>query len=155
MIPTGNNNQLSKVAQFELGQVDRKTAMINISPVMGQRYSPPKDVVTKLSIDKNMRVEMGGLQVFQQPFGFQFSDPARPNDVIMHTNDSTLVVMDKYIQLDLQLPTKRIFGLGERKSNFLLQEGAWTMWANGAEPKFDNGGQGYGNSFGVHPFALV
>lgn len=63
--------------------------------------------------------------------------------------------MDKYIQLDLQLPSKRIFGLGERKSNFLLGEGAWTMWANGAEPKFDNGGQGTGNSFGVHPFALV
>lgn len=53
-----------------------------------------------------MRVEMGGLKVYNDPFGFEFTDPSRNNDVILHTNGSTLVVMDKYLQIDLNLPTR-------------------------------------------------
>jgi alpha-glucosidase (family GH31 glycosyl hydrolase) len=63
--------------------------------------------------------------------------------------------MDKYLQLDLNLPSQRIYGLGERKSNFTLGEGVWTMWADGKESEFDDGKTGSGNSHGVHPFALV
>lgn len=96
-VPSGNNNKLSQVVQFELGQADRKTSVITIAPVLGARYSPPKKVVNKLSINEQMRVDMAGLKVFQEPFGFQFSDPSRADDVILHTNGSTLLVMDKYM----------------------------------------------------------
>ena len=97
---------------------------------------------------------MAGLRVYSQPFGFEFRDPST-EEVLMHTNGSTIIVQDKYLQIDLQLPSKRLYGLGERKTNFTLQEGAWTMWASGNGESFDNGTTGSGNQFGVHPFALV
>ena len=37
------------------------------------------------------------------------------------------------MQLDLHLPSRRIFGLGERTSEFTLGEGTWTMWASGKD----------------------
>jgi hypothetical protein len=60
--------------------------MINIQPILGKRYSPPSDVVNKLTVDEHMKVEMGGLKVFTNPFGFEFSDPSKMNEVILNTN---------------------------------------------------------------------
>ena len=95
------------------------------------RYSPPKEVVNKLEAKTTMNLEMGGFSIFDKPFGFQFANPTNKDDVILHTNQSSFVMMDRYMQLDLQLPSRRIYGLGERKTNFSLGEGTWTMWANG------------------------
>jgi len=64
------------------------------------------------------------------------------------------VFSDKYIQLDLQLPSQKIYGLGERNREFTLTEGTWTMWANGQETPHDDG-TGMKQTYGVHPFALV
>lgn len=73
---------------------------------------------------------------------------------MVHTNNSTIFFTDKYQQIDLQLPTRRIYGLGERTREFLLNEGAWTMWATGQDGVYDDGSGGK-QSHGVHPFALV
>lgn len=102
-----------------------------------------------------MKTEVAGIKVFQKPFGFQFTNPSNTSDVHLHTNGSSLVMMDKYMQFDLQLPSQRIYGLGERRGKFSLGEGVWTMWANGRSPVTDDGTTGDGNSYGVHPFALV
>jgi hypothetical protein len=59
--------------------------MINIQPMQSERYSPPSDVVNKLTVDEHMKVEMDGLKVFTEPFGFEFSDPSKMNDVILRT----------------------------------------------------------------------
>jgi len=48
-------------------------------------------------------------------------------------------MMDKFMQLDLQLPSRRIFGLGERNHEFTLDEGTWTMWASSTPYSYDNG----------------
>ena len=63
-------------------------------------------------------------------------------------------MMDKYIQMDLQLPTQRTYGFGERIHEFTLGEGAWTMWAKGQDSPYDQGLGGKG-VYGVHPFILV
>lgn len=67
---------------------------------------------------------------------------------------SDFVVSDKYLQLDLQVPTVKIYGFGERHRQFTLEKGTWTMWANGQDSKMDNG-QGGLQTYGVHPFALI
>lgn len=89
-------------------------------------------------------------------FGFSFLDnrKAEPENVMIDTKNSTIVMMEKYVQLDLQMPSRRIYGLGERKHEFTLGEGTWTMWANGQVPQYDDGSGGM-QSYGVHPFALV
>jgi len=40
------------------------------------------------------------------------------------------------------LPSRRIYGLGERTREFTLKEGTWTMWANGQETQTDDGAGG-------------
>lgn len=58
------------------------------------------------------------------------------------------------MQIDLQVPSGRIYGFGERQREFSLVNGTWTMWANGRETPYDNGGGGL-QTYGVHPFALI
>lgn len=45
-------------------------------------------------------MEMIGLSVNQEPFSFMFTDIADANNVYVHTLNSTLVYMDKFIQMD-------------------------------------------------------
>ena len=72
----------------------------------------------------------------------------------VHTNNSDFVFTDKFMQLDLQIPSQRIYGLGERSREFSLEPGTWTMWANGRNESYDDGTGGK-QTYGVHPFALV
>jgi len=96
---------------------------------------------------------MCGFQLFNNPFGFQFTDD-RTGNAYLSTENSAFIMQDKYMQLDINLPSRRIFGLGERTKDFLLGEGTWTMWANGQETPFDDG-KGGKQTYGVHPFMLV
>jgi alpha-glucosidase (family GH31 glycosyl hydrolase) len=62
--------------------------------------------------------------------------------------------MDKFIQMDFNLPSQRIYGFGERIHEFALGEGAWNMWADGQPSPYDDG-SGRRGEYGVHPFLLV
>jgi len=62
--------------------------------------------------------------------------------------------MDKFIQMDFQLPSQRVFGFGERIRDFQLDEGTWTMWAIGLDSPEDDG-TGRKGVYGVHPFIMV
>ena len=66
-----------------------------------------------------------------KPFGFSYTDPGDVNNVYLSTMDSNLIFMEKYMQIDFQLPSQRVYGFGERMREFGLGEGTWTMWAKG------------------------
>lgn len=60
--------------------------------------------------------------------------------------------------MDLQLPSQRVFGLGERFHEFALGEGTWTMWARAPSDEAKHGyddGTGGKQGYGAHPFMLV
>ena len=141
---------------WEVGQLNTKVAYVTLSNAIESRWSPPDVYVGKARSDgyDKFRLDMCGLQIYENPFGFQFTNRMNESDVLIHTNGSQIVMMDKYLQVDLQLPSRRIYGLGERIHEFDLGEGAWTMWANGRYPQYDDGTGGKQGS-GVHPFALV
>ena len=154
-IPVGQNNALFTNVSFEIGQVDYKWSYMIFSKADNtSRFSIPEDQVNKSRASYQMKLEMVGFELFTNPFGFHFKSTRYEDNVLLSTDSSSFVMTDKYMQLDLQLPSRRIYGLGERVHEFSLQEGAWTMWANGQRPAYDTG-EGGGNSYGVHPFALV
>jgi alpha-glucosidase (family GH31 glycosyl hydrolase) len=62
--------------------------------------------------------------------------------------------MDKYIQMDFELSSDKVFGFGERVHEFQLNEGTYTMWASGQDSPYDDG-KGRKGLYGVHPFILV
>jgi alpha-glucosidase (family GH31 glycosyl hydrolase) len=101
-----------------------------------------------------MRLDMCGFELMKDPFGFKFVDTRDRSNVLLTTEGSTFVMYDKYMQLDIQLPSRRIYGLGERTHEFTLGEGTWTMWSNGQETPHDDG-KGGKQTYGVHPFVLV
>jgi hypothetical protein len=84
---------------------------------------------------------MSNFKVNHSPFNFQFGD-IESNEILIDTWDQAFVWQDKFIQIDLKLPTQKIYGLGERSREFHLGEGAWTMWANGQETPYDDGSGG-------------
>ena len=119
-----------------------------------ERYSPPEDLVRKRRAQGTMRLDMCGFELFANPFGISFSNTRNPDEKLVHTQDSAFLMADKYMQLDFQLPSQRIYGLGERVREFTLGEGTWTMWANGQPTPYDDG-MGSLQTYGVHPFALI
>jgi hypothetical protein len=67
-----------------------------------------------------MRLDMNNLHIFKNPFGFEFVDNRDKSNVLLSTEKSTFVMYDKYLQMDIQLPSRRIYGFGERNHEFTL-----------------------------------
>ena len=86
-------------------------------------------------------------------FSFKFTS-TRDGTPLVSSEGGNFLMLDKYVQLDLNLPSQRVYGLGERQREFNLDQGTWTMWANGQETPYDDG-MGGKQTYGVHPFALV
>jgi len=101
-----------------------------------------------------MRLDMLGFSYSLDPFSFSFRDVLNKDNIFVSTKDQSLVFMDKYIQMDLLLPSQKIYGFGERVREFGLTEGTWTMYATGQDSPYDDG-TGRLGLYGVHPFLLV
>jgi len=114
-----NNDIISEIA-FEIGQADYKTAYVSLSDARNLRYSPPEDLVGKKSSNQNMRLDMCGLTYStKDTFDFTFTS-TRDGSELVSSKGGNFLMLDKYIQLDLTLPSQRIYGLGERTREFDL-----------------------------------
>lgn len=83
------------------------------------RFSVPEMAVPKPKVDQSMRLDMIGMNVNTNgAFYFQIVDPNDNKNVYVDTKGQSLLFMDKYIQMDMLLPSQRIFGLGERVREF-------------------------------------
>jgi len=102
-IPIGPNNQFIQHMLWEIGQLNTKVAFVTLSNAIESRWSPPDVYVGKKRSDgyDRFRLDMCGAQVFENPFGFQFTNKMNESDVLLHTNGSQIVMMDKYLQVDL------------------------------------------------------
>lgn len=137
LIPQGVNNKLVQNVTFTFGMTDFKVGHLVMRDATAKRYEIPDEVFGPTILNPTMRMEMLGFQLFTNPFSFSFADLRNQSNVYVHTNGSTLVMMDKYIQMDFELPTQRNFGFGERIHEFTLGDGAWTMWAKGQDSPYD------------------
>ena len=97
LIPTGINNPVIMNVTFEIGQADYKVAYIRLTDAQNERYSPPESAVNKPSSQGNMRLDMCGFELLDKPFGFKFTDTRNSNNVILSTEYSALIMMDKYL----------------------------------------------------------
>jgi hypothetical protein len=103
-IPLGANNMKPSTLQFEFGQADFNFAYLTLTDASKDRFSIPEFLVNKPKSSSDKRLDMFDFKLFDDPFGFQFSNN-KDGDVLVHTNGSTIVYYEKYIQLDLQLPS--------------------------------------------------
>lgn len=139
-IPTGYNNNYTTSVNFEFGQVDFKIHKLKFSDASEEKFSPPEDLVYTRNASVEMSLDMVGFKLNQDPFGFELRSTRTENDTLVSMSlESDFVMSDKFMQLDLQVPTQRIYGFGERQREFTLSEGTWTMWANGRASSYDDG----------------
>lgn len=81
---------------------------------------------------------MAGLRVNYDPFEFYYQDTSF-NEILIDSRNQSFWFSDKFMQIDLKLPTQKLYGFGERNREFPLTQGAWTMFANGQETPYDDG----------------
>lgn len=152
-IPVGENNVESKNVRFEFGQVAPSTVMMILEDNDKARWEPPKDIVGWKGQDDSQRLAMSNFKLNLNPFSFEIGSTYSDKTLIT-TQNLTCYLLDKYMQIDFLLPSQNLYGLGERKREFKLGQGTWTMWANGQETPYDDG-TGMKQTYGVHPFVLV
>jgi len=138
-MPQGPNNRFIENLSYKFYMTDYFTTVLEMTDADNERWSIPEDIVPKPMINTELRLEMAGIKVNQAPFWFSFSDLRDTNNVFLTTEGQSLVFMDKYIQVDLKLPSTRIYGIGERVREFNLTQGTWTMWARGQDSPYDAG----------------
>ena len=154
-IPVGKNNQFARTLNFTFSQVQWRVSHLVITDNDTPRFSVPKVAVNNPDDNLDMRLDMTGFKIKKDgAFSFSFSDPLQADNKFLDTNECSLLFMDKYIQMDFNLPSQRIYGFGERIHEFGLGEGAWNMWADGQPSPYDDG-TGRKGEYGVHPFLLV
>jgi len=44
-----------------------------------------------------MRLDMCGFSLIEKPFGFKFTDPKDPKNVLLTTENSAFIMYDKYM----------------------------------------------------------
>lgn len=155
-IPTGVNNRLISNVSFEFAQVNSKTTFVQFTDANNSRFSVPEEAIPKPSIDQKGNLKDTGFRLLDESFGFEFVDPLT-NKSIVTTEGQSMILMDKYLQIDMLLPSRRLYGFGERKGTFTLKEGTWTMWATspGDGPAEFDDGTGGKQTYSVHPFLLA
>ena len=85
--------------------LDYKIARFTLTDNDNARFSIPKQLLNKPDANPTMRLEMLGFQYNLDPFSFSFSDVMDPTNKYVDTKGQTLVFMDKYIQMDMTLPS--------------------------------------------------
>jgi hypothetical protein len=116
-IPTGINNNYTTSVNFEFSQVDFKISKLNFQDAEKNKYSPPADLVYTRDASVEMSLDMVGFKLYSDPFGFELRSTRTENDTLvsMSPGKSDFVMSDKFMQLDLQVPTQNIYGFGERQ----------------------------------------
>lgn len=156
-IPVGTNNKNIEKVRFRFAQSGLGRSFLELSDENDPaRWDIPEEVVPKDKEDS--RTQLASMSNFEHgtdQFWFRMGQRYVSNDeVLVDTEGQAFVMQDKFMQIDMKLPTQKIFGFGERQREFGLGEGAYTMWANGQETPYDDGTGGK-QVYGVHPFCLV
>ena len=102
------------------------------------RFDIPESVLAKPHAGTQYPLSTVKFRYNKAPFTFFFGSVAS-DDAMVDTVGEAFVFEDKFIQMGFKLPSQRIFGFGERKMDFMLEEGAYTMWSNGQVPPYDDG----------------
>jgi hypothetical protein len=94
-----------------------------------------------------------GLSIETERFTFTLKD--KNGAEVLSTDKRKFVVSEKFTEIGFRLPTKRLFGLGQHNSQFMLKNGTYTLWAqgmlNGIKPDFAQGGVSGSH---IHPFLV-
>lgn len=77
------------------------------------------------------------------------------NETIFSNDDLNFVYSDRYLEISTFLPTEFLYGLGERRQNFLYKPGTYTIWPKDQYATIDNATGPNHQTYGHHPMYLM
>lgn len=102
----GINNALIKNLNFTFTQNTWRVSKLIITDADKPRYAIPEKAVPNPGENLDMRLDMVGFKMADKgTFEFGFSDPLIAGNQFIDTNNCSLVFMDKFIQMDFNLPS--------------------------------------------------
>jgi len=149
----GPNNEYVKKVRYTFAQADYKRTVLSLGDDEHERFDIPEELVPKQQAGAQFRLEMASFKYKDAPFSFSFAS-TRTGETLIDSAGQTFVFQEKFIQVDMQVPSAYIYGFGERETSFQLGRGAWTMWSQGEHAEYDDG-RGGAQLAGMHPFCLI
>lgn len=101
----GKNNKFTKEIAFEFDMINYKVARAVFSDHNSTRFNISEKAVPRPSRDTSMRLESLGFGLYSDPFYFELKDVTSQDNVYVTTKDMSLVMSDKFIQMDFLLPS--------------------------------------------------
>jgi len=105
---------------------------VRISDATRPSYSVSEDVFPRKAESHESRLSQVGFEYADGPFSFKFRNIYN-NETLINTEKRKFVVSEKFSEIGMVLPTKRIFGLGQGNRQFMLQNGTYSLWSKGTE----------------------
>ena len=109
-----------------------------------------------VNLEENFNPEDLSFAIYlnNDPFSFKIVRKAT-KETIFDIKNFDLIFSEKYLEISSLLPTRHIFGLGERNHEFRLKiPGKYTLWNKDLFAQLDNGNGGK-NTYGSHPMYLM
>ena len=85
-------------------------------------------------------------------FVLQIHEFQNPDIVYFEIDEDSLVFSDYYLSLETEINSNgKIYGIGERTTDFFIKDGIYTSWSFDAPDPIDDGKPPGKNAYGVHP----
>jgi hypothetical protein len=135
----GVNNDFIQRVRYAFGQASYKRTVLSLTDDNNsERFDIPDDLVAKQTGQYQYRLDMVDFEFKPDPFTFKFKS-TRSGETLIDTTGRTFLFQDKFIQIDMTIPSGHIYGFGERETSFELGRGAWSMWPTDNKAEFDSG----------------
>lgn len=134
--------------------VDSQTVRMKVSSEDLRSSFVPEDVFKRPTEDPAAKLTSIGADIDAANFRLTFGADTDKTPII-DTLNRKILLSDKFSEMGFIVPTRRLFGLGQRNGKFQLDSGAYTLFARGRKeslPLEDYLGGNSGNH--IHPFIL-
>lgn len=132
--------------------IDFDTFNLKIFDSKVPRFEVPKSVYSGKDPLPTIGLSSFNYTINDSPFYFEMRDKVS-GDMILSTQNRSCLLFDKYMKFGFNIPEAKVYGLGQRTHDMLLEEGNWTMWAHPADDPYDDGQGGFEEN-GQHPFVF-
>jgi alpha-glucosidase (family GH31 glycosyl hydrolase) len=141
--------------QLTVQAIDSSTVYLKVNSPDLPYYAVPNDIFPAQPVDPSANLTDLDVALNASAFQITMGKSALSGNATINTLNRKLLVSSKYSEMGLIVPTRRLFGLGQRNGKFKLDSGSYTMLARGREeflPAEDYLGGKQGNH--IHPFIL-
>ena len=92
-------------------------------------------------------------ELIESPYSFKVKRHST-NETIFSTEGFNIIFMENYAEITISIPSKYLFGLGERTSSLRYRPGVYTIYNRDSYGNIEDG-MGGNNRYGSHPMYLV